>query len=306
MHARQIRQQPGCLSTRGHRAERCLPACQPVTGLLRGQVQRLAGRAPAVGTLPTVMPPALQPNWTNRRLNLGACVATALRAAADTQDSGSPAAAPGAPVPSWPTSTPPPTALAPRPATPTTPPAHALPGCDHAVPARAPEALHPVASTVIRSHPGGRRSSPWLPPTRRVLPDTGGSLPMIRQPYPATPAYRKLFSPYNLRSHPDLDRVLTTSRDTPTIATGCRGKDGQHHDNRHGSSLTVVPGMQALMDSMQDHPAYGHQQGNNEDGNQYEKCWATKGPIHQLQCLWPVGERRPLSRRRLADHRVPI
>jgi hypothetical protein len=42
-------------------------------------------------------------------------------------------------------------------------------------------------------------------------------------------------------------------------------------------SITVGQGMQELMDSLQDHPFYGHEQGVNEDGSQYEKCWGTKG-----------------------------
>ena len=35
--------------------------------------------------------------------------------------------------------------------------------------------------------------------------------------------------------------------------------------------------MQARMDENQDHPIYGHEQGQNEDGSSYERCWGTKG-----------------------------
>jgi hypothetical protein len=42
-------------------------------------------------------------------------------------------------------------------------------------------------------------------------------------------------------------------------------------------AITVGAGMKSRMDSMQDHPVYGHEQGTNDDGSQYEKCWGTKG-----------------------------
>ena len=41
--------------------------------------------------------------------------------------------------------------------------------------------------------------------------------------------------------------------------------------------IVVGPGMQARMTANQDHPIYGHEQGQNEDGSSYEKCWGTKG-----------------------------
>src|SRR5215471_7553730 len=41
--------------------------------------------------------------------------------------------------------------------------------------------------------------------------------------------------------------------------------------------LTVGPGMQARMAVNQDHPIYGHDQGQNEDGSSYEKCWGARG-----------------------------
>jgi hypothetical protein len=41
--------------------------------------------------------------------------------------------------------------------------------------------------------------------------------------------------------------------------------------------ITVGPGMASRMAQAGDHPIYGHEQGQNEDGSQYEKCWGTKG-----------------------------
>ena len=41
--------------------------------------------------------------------------------------------------------------------------------------------------------------------------------------------------------------------------------------------LTVGPGMQARMGAHQDHPIYGHEQGQNQDGSSFEKCWGTRG-----------------------------
>jgi hypothetical protein len=35
--------------------------------------------------------------------------------------------------------------------------------------------------------------------------------------------------------------------------------------------------MQARMDQNSDHPIYGHELGQNEDGSHFERCWGTKG-----------------------------
>jgi hypothetical protein len=42
-------------------------------------------------------------------------------------------------------------------------------------------------------------------------------------------------------------------------------------------AITVGPGMQTRMDANNDHPIYGHELGQNDDGSSYEKCWGTKG-----------------------------
>ncbi len=41
--------------------------------------------------------------------------------------------------------------------------------------------------------------------------------------------------------------------------------------------ISVGPGLQAKMDENGDHPIYGHEHGQNEDGSQFERCWGTKG-----------------------------
>jgi hypothetical protein len=42
-------------------------------------------------------------------------------------------------------------------------------------------------------------------------------------------------------------------------------------------AINIGAGMQAKMDENNDHPVYGHEQGQNEDGSQFERCWGTKG-----------------------------
>ena len=41
--------------------------------------------------------------------------------------------------------------------------------------------------------------------------------------------------------------------------------------------ITVGAGMQSKMAENNDHPIYGHETGQNEDGTQFERCWGTKG-----------------------------
>ena len=67
----QVAQQSSCFSKRGHRTQRRLPARQTRTRLLiRRQAQRLVRRAPAMPTLPAVMPPPLQSDRPESRLQL--------------------------------------------------------------------------------------------------------------------------------------------------------------------------------------------------------------------------------------------
>jgi hypothetical protein len=44
-----------------------------------------------------------------------------------------------------------------------------------------------------------------------------------------------------------------------------------------GGGVFVGTGMQTYMATQQDHPVYGHEQGQNEDGSQFERCWGAKG-----------------------------
>jgi hypothetical protein len=41
--------------------------------------------------------------------------------------------------------------------------------------------------------------------------------------------------------------------------------------------IVVGQGMQDRMTANNDHPIYGHEQGQNEDGTRFERCWGTKG-----------------------------
>ena len=71
LDASQLGQQSSCFSKRGDRTQRRLPAHQTRARLLiRRQAQRLVRRAPAMPTLPTVMPPPLHADRSESRLQL--------------------------------------------------------------------------------------------------------------------------------------------------------------------------------------------------------------------------------------------